>query len=82
VANVADGSLASQFGLRAGDEIVAIAGERVFSIFEIQPRLSAAAAGTTTIIQFVRYGQVMQISVPGGQKLGAPLTAQTRAPLD
>jgi membrane-associated protease RseP (regulator of RpoE activity) len=39
IASVPDGSLGSQLGLRAGDEIIGIEGERVFSIFEIQPAL-------------------------------------------
>lgn len=87
---VTDGSPAAAAGLRPGDEIVAVGGQRVEQFQEAQ-RIIGASAGKTIPIEVLRDGQRQQLSVaissnrpdgkPGGFLGVSPAAVNRRLPL-
>lgn len=65
VASVMASSPAEQAGLKAGDEIVSYAGERVFSTYELTQHTMAGGEGNV-VVDVVRDGTPIQIVVPRG----------------
>jgi membrane-associated protease RseP (regulator of RpoE activity) len=59
-------SPAEQGGLRAGDEIVAYGGERVFSLLELRSLAANRTPDESVLVEIKRDGQSMQLTVSGG----------------
>ncbi len=78
---VLDDSPAFEFGLRAGDEIIRVGEERIFSVFDLRDALANRSEGPPIIIDALRDGTPMQFSIPAGARLGTPYGAKTAAPL-
>ncbi len=53
-------------GLQSGDEIVSYAGQRVFSVVELNELTIAGQPGDTVAVDILRDGQPMQIYLPRG----------------
>jgi membrane-associated protease RseP (regulator of RpoE activity) len=66
VREVLDSSPGQAAGLRAGDEIVSYAGQRVFNLAELNQLTLEGQPGETVAIDVVRNGQTMQLYVPRG----------------
>lgn len=66
VRDVLTNSPAQSAGLRAGDEIVAYNGQRVFDINELNDLTYQAKPGGTVALQVIRDGQTMQVYVDSG----------------
>lgn len=59
-------SPASRVGLQAGDQIVSYNGRRIFNTRELQAETFSAQANGDVVLQIVRDGTQMQITVPAG----------------
>lgn len=66
VFNVLPGSAGERAGLRAGDQIVSYAGQRVFDIRDMNELTFQGSAGESVIIDVIRDGQRLQLVVPRG----------------
>src|SRR5690606_37950986 len=63
VDKVLPGSLAERVGMQPGDEIISYDGKRVFNPAELTPLLLEGAAGEYVIVELIREGQTIQLSV-------------------
>lgn len=59
-------SPAEQSGLRPGDIIQTYAGERVFSVEQLNALRSGGTKGAPVIVEIFREGQLMQVTIPRG----------------
>lgn len=66
VREVLENSPGQTAGLQRGDEIVAYAGQRVFSVVELNELTLGGKPGETVAVDIVRDGQPMQLYVPRG----------------
>lgn len=66
VGDVESDSAAANAGIQSGDEIVAYAGRRVFSLGELNAVMLQTQEGDTVPATVVRNGQTMQLYVTGG----------------
>jgi PDZ domain-containing protein len=66
VFNVLAGSPGERAGLRAGDEIVNYAGQRVFDMRELNSLTFEGSPGESVVVDIVRDDQSMQVVVPRG----------------
>ncbi|MBW2384536.1 MAG: hypothetical protein JRG92_12935 [Deltaproteobacteria bacterium] len=79
--NVAEDTLAFEVGLRAGDEIIRVGEERIFSMFSMRDVLAAQSKIPPYIIVVRRNGTLLPISIEAGEGLGMPLGARPAEPL-
>ena len=63
---VEESSSASLAGLQAGDEIVRYAGQRVFNFTDLTKLTQGSSAGSTVLVEVVRQGSPLSVSVPAG----------------
>jgi membrane-associated protease RseP (regulator of RpoE activity) len=66
VMEVLASSAAERSGLKAGDQIVSYAGQRVFSSGDLNSLTRQGTPGETVTVEVKRDGQVVQLSVPRG----------------
>jgi hypothetical protein len=66
VYNVLPGSPGEKAGLRAGDEVVNYAGQRVFNVGELNNLTFEGTPGESVVVDVVRDGQQLQLVVPRG----------------
>lgn len=66
VRRVLAASPSEEAGLRAGDEIVGYAGQRVFSLAEVNALSLQGTPGEPVVLEVRRAGQTMQLVVPRG----------------
>ncbi len=66
VSSVMDGSPAQNAGLRPGDEIVSYAGNRTYSMTDLNQATLEGQAGQTVLVDIVRDGVPMQVALPRG----------------
>jgi C-terminal processing protease CtpA/Prc len=66
VGDVQSESAAANAGIQSGDEILAYAGRRVFSLGELNALMLQTPEGDTVATTVVRNGQTMQLYVTGG----------------
>ena len=70
-------SPAARVGLQSGDEIRSYNGQRIFSMRELQIATNTAAPGTDVVVEVMRNGSPMTISMPAGP-LGVQAGASNR----
>jgi S1-C subfamily serine protease len=63
---VLPGSPGEKAGLRAGDEVVSYAGQRVFNVGELNSLTFEGTPGESVVVDVVRDGQQLQLVVPRG----------------
>ena len=66
ITQVMDSSPGSSAGLQMGDELVSYNGERVFNVVELRNQTMQGEPGEDVIIEIVRDGNRMQLTVPRG----------------
>ena len=66
ITQVLDGSPGNSAGLQAGDELVSYNGERVFNVMELRNGTMQGEPGEDVVIEIVRDGTRMQLTVPRG----------------
>jgi hypothetical protein len=66
VLNVITGSPGEHAGLKAGDEIVSYAGERIFDVRDLNDLTLKGTPGESVVVDVVRDGQNLQVVVPRG----------------
>ncbi|ANO52420.1 PDZ domain-containing protein [Woeseia oceani] len=66
VSNVLDGSPAQAAGLRPGDQIVSYAGNRTYSMSDLNNAIVQGQPGQTVLVDIVRDGIPMQVALPRG----------------
>ena len=66
ITQVMDSSPGSSAGLQKGDELVSYNGERVFNVVELRNQTMQGEPGEDVIIEIVRDGNRMQLTVPRG----------------
>lgn len=66
VSSVLDGSPAQTAGLRAGDRIVSYAGNRTYSMSDLNDAIVQGQPGQTVLVDIVRDGIPMQVALPRG----------------
>ncbi len=59
-------SPAERFGLQPGDEIRAYNGQRIFNVRELQIATNSAAPGTNVVVEVMRNGSPVTVSMPAG----------------
>ncbi len=72
-------SPASRVGLQPGDEIRTYNGQRIFNMMELQRATMRAAPGTDVVVEVMRDGTPMTVSMPAGP-LGITAGARGRPP--
>jgi len=85
VANVTEDSPAAKAGLKAGDVIVAVEGERIEKMRELPRRVAGLAAGESAGFRIVRNGRERTLDVvigrmPGPEKAAAASPDESAAP--
>ncbi|MEQ8205608.1 MAG: PDZ domain-containing protein [Woeseia sp.] len=66
VSSVLDGSPAQTAGLRPGDRIVSYAGNRTYSMSDLNDAIVQGQPGQTVLVDIVRDGIPMQVALPRG----------------
>ncbi len=66
VGSVIGGSPGENAGLRAGDNIVSYAGERVFNLGDVNLLTAQGRVGQNVLIEVEREGETLQLSIPRG----------------
>ncbi len=66
VQQVMAGSAGQAAGLKSGDEVIAYAGERVYSVSDLNEVILQGAPGQTVVVDVLRDGQQIQVYVPRG----------------
>jgi len=66
VGSVIGGSPGENAGLRAGDEVISYAGERVFNLREINNLTVLGEVGESVLIEVERDGEPVQLTIPRG----------------
>lgn len=66
IAGVLESSPAQRSGLKAGDEIVAYNGQRVFDITELNEMVLGGVPGESVVVDVRRGGQNLQLVIPRG----------------
>ncbi|MDH3450903.1 MAG: PDZ domain-containing protein [Gammaproteobacteria bacterium] len=79
VASTLQDSPAAAAGIRAGDTVLSYAGERVYSISDLQSATVAGEPGASVVVELVRDGVRWYATVPRGP-LGVRLDITRRAP--
>lgn len=72
-------SIAAQYGLQSGDQIVEYAGQRIFNIGELSALVSQGESGVMTLVKVKRDGEIYDIYLPRGP-LGIRMNAARIAP--
>ncbi len=72
-------SPAERVGLQAGDEIRSYNGQRIFNMRELQIATNQAVPGTDVIVEVMRDGSPMTVSIPAGP-MGVQAGASGRGP--
>ena len=72
-------SPASRVGLQAGDEIRSYDGQRIFNMRELQIATNTASPGTDVVVEVMRNGSPMTVSIPAGP-MGVQAGASGRGP--
>ena len=76
VGEVFGSSAAEQAGIQAGDVILSYGGERVFALEQMNDLRSTGEIGSPVIVEIVRNGQPIQVTIPRG-----PMGIQTLSEL-
>ncbi len=66
VGSVIGGSPGENAGLRAGDEVISYAGERVFNLREVNNLTVQGEVGESVLIEVERDGEPLQLTIPRG----------------
>ena len=66
IQNVYESSPAARIGLEPGDQVLAYNGTRVFNTTELRALSAGQAAGGDAVIEIMRNGSRMQLSIPTG----------------
>lgn len=81
VGTVFETSPAEQAGIQVGDVIRSFGGERVFSMEQLNNLRSAGEKGSPAIVEIIRNGQRMQITMPRGP-MGVQMQSEVVDPTD
>lgn len=79
VSSTIQDSPADVAGIRAGDTVLSYAGERVYSVGDLQSATSAGEPGASVVVELLRDGERWYATVPRGP-LGVRLDVTRRAP--
>ncbi len=66
IQNVYESSPAARIGLQSGDQVLAYNGTRIFSTTELRALSAGQPAGSDAVIEILRNGSRMQLSIPTG----------------